>query len=118
MIARGASSNRGGAATYSPPAGNHELLEALRKDGWIVRRKTNGVRRNAFRVDSLNRAMHAALTAYSDASKAGGEVALPCRAALHAYLSIRPADAKTSERIVRALIQFIRRWPNALVAGR
>jgi hypothetical protein len=89
------------------------LLRRLRAQGWTVRLKSDRDQNVASSADSLATAIHAALAAYQRTGRAGGEGDLPCRAAIRAYQRIRPNDTETSERVVRALVMAMRKWPAA-----
>ncbi|MEZ5933571.1 MAG: hypothetical protein R3F54_16785 [Alphaproteobacteria bacterium] len=91
----------------------HDLLRQLRNDGWVVRVKRQQEEQPTTSPDSLNRALYAALKAYRRAGRMKGDRGLPCRAALRAYRRVCPDDAKSSERIVRALVMAVRNWPGA-----
>ena len=89
------------------------LLQRLSAQGWTVRLKTDDSRAARSSADSLTRAIQAALLAYHQSGKSGGDGGQPCRAAIRAYQRVRPGDSRTSERVACALVVAMREWPAA-----
>jgi hypothetical protein len=100
----------------------YDVLMRLRDEGWRVRvkddadgKKVRTDRRTGGKREILEKAIRAALKAYRMTARTRGEQGLPCREAVRAYQRVYPGDARSSERVVGALIQAIQRNPAALM---
>lgn len=78
--------------------------------GWRVRLKRPAAQAaGAVAGPSVEQALSRAVLAYRAASQSAGEP--PCRAALQAYLALRPQDGDAADRVVSALVALRRQHP-------
>ncbi len=77
--------------------------------GWRIRFKRPDAPAAVPAQPSIEQALSSAVQAYRAASQRDGEP--PCRAALNAYLALRPRDHDAADRVVSALVALRRQHP-------